>query len=786
MADRTVTVLLRANVAQFNASMLAASAATRGVKGATSSMARGTQTSMGNMGRSAGGLKSVLGGLNPMLVGGAGLAFGVKQVADAAIGWETAWVGVTKTVEGTPAQLASIEQGLRDMSTQIPTSAEDLAGIAESAGQLGIETDNVLGFTSVIAKLGETTNLAGEQGATQLARFANITGMAQDDFENLASTIVGLGNNFATTESEISDMSLRLAGAGTQIGLTEGEILGIATALSSVGIEAEAGGSAISKVMIDIASEVATGGDKLALFAEVAGMTAEQFSTAWAEDPADALASFVTGLATMEERGGSTLGVLEELGITEVRMRDALLRASGAGDLLNDTLDMQAGLWTDNNALQEEFAKKNDTTAAKMDIVKNSFHDLAVELGEGLLPALDRGITKAAILADLLGGGGGIGGAVFGTEVTPDDFTAEQKSKFGTWSGPSTAGANALAQDSAAAMDAEKIDDIARANDAWAASLTARAEAMGYASDETVIAEDATWDLAEATAEATRITDDAAAAIDDYAQAQSEAFDPVMSLRAAIEDVEVSQKGYTAAVEEFGEKSPEAEDAAWDLAGAVSAAEQAALDGDLSFEEFEGKLADWVGQGVLTQSAADTLRGKVSDLRGEAEDYRGDYDARFKANTSAALANVTTLQRYIDRLPRTINIAAQLSYDTAEANRFSAGRGLHAPKSHTGEFVSSSSAGWMPGLAPDERLRVLQSGEYVINRGAASQYGPLLEAINAGRAVGGGMPSAGGGDARMVTDALAGMSWQLNIDRRGVATVAAAGNRELAAFGGTP
>lgn len=73
--------------------------------------------------------------------------------------------------------------------------------------------------------------------------------MSAEDYDRLGATIVDLGNNFATTEADIVEMATRLASTGAITGKTEPQMLAIATALSSVGIEAEAGGSAISKLM---------------------------------------------------------------------------------------------------------------------------------------------------------------------------------------------------------------------------------------------------------------------------------------------------------------------------------------------------------------------------------------------------------------------------------------------------------------------------------------------------------------------------------------------------------
>lgn len=316
-----------------------------------------------------------------------------------AIEFESAMAGVFKTVSGTPRQLLEIQNGIRKMATEIPISVVELAALAESAGQLGIKTESILGFTRTMADLGVTTNLAGEEAASTLAKFANITGMSQNNFDRLGSTIVALGNNLATTESDIAAMGLRLAGAGRQIGLTEAQILSFAGALSSVGIEAEAGGSAFSKVMNNMQLAVETGNKNLASFAKVAGMSAKEFQNAFKKDAAGAINAFIKGLGRAQENGESAIKVLDDMGITEVRMRDALLRAAGASDVFTQSIELGTKAWEENTALAEEASKRYETTESQIKIMKQAINDIGISLGSVFLPHLAKAAKQVSELA---------------------------------------------------------------------------------------------------------------------------------------------------------------------------------------------------------------------------------------------------------------------------------------------------------------------------------------------------------------------------------------------------
>ena len=320
-----------------------------------------------------------------------GIATGVFGLAaKAAIDWESDFTGVRKTVTATEEEFAALEKTLRTMAkSDVPVPVGELAALAESAGQLGIQTANIEDFVKVMAQLGTTTNIDAEEGAKQLARFANITGMSQGDFDNLGATIVDLGNNFATTEAEIVTMALRLAGAGNIIGLTEAQIVSTATALSSMGVRAESGGTAFSRVFVEMQKAVQTGSAELDTFGSIIGKTGGEFAGIFTQQGADvALVEFINGLQDIISSGGNVHAVLEELGFDNVRIRDALLRSAGAGDLLENALSRGTEAWDENIALTREAELRYNTTAAKLQRAKNQLNDLAITAGNVLVPTL--------------------------------------------------------------------------------------------------------------------------------------------------------------------------------------------------------------------------------------------------------------------------------------------------------------------------------------------------------------------------------------------------------------
>lgn len=318
------------------------------------------------------------------LIGAAAFALSANE----AIKWEAAWAGVSKTVDGNAEQMGVLEEQLRGLTAVLPASHEEIAAVAEAAGQLGVAREDIASFTETAINLGETTDLAAEEAATSLAQLMNIMQSAPETISQLGSTIVELGNNGASTESQITAMALRVAGAGQMVGATEADVLALSSAMANLGIQAELGGGAIQRSFITINSAVSEGGDKMAGFARMADMSGQEFAAAWREDPIAAFDALIGGMGRVQAGGGDLAAELGKLGIEGTQNLQVMLRLAGAGDTLTEALSQARGEWQDNNALVEEAAKRYETTEAKIQMARNQLREASIDIGSALLPAI--------------------------------------------------------------------------------------------------------------------------------------------------------------------------------------------------------------------------------------------------------------------------------------------------------------------------------------------------------------------------------------------------------------
>jgi TP901 family phage tail tape measure protein len=268
------------NIRRFGASLGSVGDGAFGLRGGINSLNTGLnkfKNVVGNIGAGVLNLGKTI--ANFTVVGLVGLTAGLTAAATAggslAVSFESAFTGISKTVDGLTIlddegiirlteRGEELDAALVSISNNAPITFEELAKIGELGGQLGIlrgvddadVVQTIESFTETIAGLGEATDLTTEAAATQLAQFQNIFTQEIDNtaenIEDLGNTLVGLGNNSATTESQILNFASQMAGAGQVAGLSQADVLGLSAAFSSLGIQAEAGASAVSTIFLDM------------------------------------------------------------------------------------------------------------------------------------------------------------------------------------------------------------------------------------------------------------------------------------------------------------------------------------------------------------------------------------------------------------------------------------------------------------------------------------------------------------------------------------------------------
>jgi len=317
------------------------------------------------------------------------VAIAMAAGAKSAVDFEAAFAGVKKTLNATDAQFTQVADDLINMARFLPQTATELAGIAQVAGQLGVAVDDVARFTEVIAKLGGATDLAGEMGATSMARFMKVIGQPIKNTEAFANVLVELGNNTATTESEIIQLALNFGALGSQVGLSGEEILAFSAAMREMGQPAAAGATALNKLFTNL-NKAVLGEGGLAEFADIAGMGMLEFQELAETSMAAAAEAVLIGLNEMSAAGKDQVAALDTVGLARDRVSRALISMAKnehglakARKIANEELIRQA-------ALDKEFATRQDTVAGQVDILKSKINSFAIRMGETLLPVIRR------------------------------------------------------------------------------------------------------------------------------------------------------------------------------------------------------------------------------------------------------------------------------------------------------------------------------------------------------------------------------------------------------------
>ena len=334
--------------------------------------------------------KNIIGALMPIsgvIVGG------IKNFAN----YDDAVTQLSRTSGLTGKDLDAMKVSISDLSNVLGLSEADVANIASSVAAYGVSgVKDISGVTKVASQMQVAfENVSAEDAAASLAKFSNITGFVIEDSDKLGSCIAGLENGSAAYASEIMEVNNRIGGMCSAVKMTAPEISAWSTTMISGGMSAELAGSNFTKFQGVLSSACSQGGEAVQGFADVAGMSADEFIQLYQTDATGATEAFLQGLNRIEDGGGSVVSVLDDLnlgGTEQLRMMQILMEATDDTSKGYSDLDKYMSIANEEfdkgTALQEEFDEASKSVGFAIQKVISELKDTSDAIGNALKPAI--------------------------------------------------------------------------------------------------------------------------------------------------------------------------------------------------------------------------------------------------------------------------------------------------------------------------------------------------------------------------------------------------------------
>lgn len=329
------------------------------------------------------------------LVGGAGgLAFATRE----AMKFETAMAGVKKVAEGTDEQYAKLSDELKKMGAELGISAAEMADLAAAGGQLGIPIEKLSEFTAIASKMSVAFGMSAEEAGNAAATIANVFQLPIGEVEKLGDAINVLGNNTAAREKDIVAAMARIGGTAKQFGLAADEAAALADAFIALGKPPEVAATAINAMLQKLQTAQSQGkGFQAAL--EGIGTSADEMAANIAANPQQALTDFLHKLEGLDKQSRAL--TLSQLFGTEYSDDIALLVGS-LGEY-EKALGLVADKGQVVGAMQKEVANAMSTSEAQIAKAKQEIINVAIEVGEKLLPLVSLLASTAGSVASAIG-----------------------------------------------------------------------------------------------------------------------------------------------------------------------------------------------------------------------------------------------------------------------------------------------------------------------------------------------------------------------------------------------
>lgn len=343
-------------------------AVTVGIGGDASGLNQAVDGAIGSLGSLS--KKAAAAGAALTALGGGAMALAVNEAAN----FEQAMVEVEKVTN--PETADAMAESVREMAEEMPLAQEELAGIAAQAGRFGVEgVDNMEQFTESVAQMATATDLSASQAGEAFARMTTLMDEEMSNIQDVGDVVNGLSNSMATSASEITDAATRSAGALNQLGLSSEQILSLNAAMNEVAPSSRRAGTQLRR----FAQELQDPG-KVEDLAAALGMSVEEFRRMREESPNDLMRTMITRFQDGDAAADKLRGTLS------TTSRQVLAGLSENTESWADAQQIANEQMGEGTSLSEEYEAATDTFNARLTTLKNNVIEVAIAVGNDLLP----------------------------------------------------------------------------------------------------------------------------------------------------------------------------------------------------------------------------------------------------------------------------------------------------------------------------------------------------------------------------------------------------------------
>ena len=694
MADRTISVELRALTDQYKRNMAQAGAATK----QTGVHATGTSKAMGGMMFAAKRLIPVL--------GVAGLARSARQAVRQSVELESSLTKMETLVGLTAGEVGELSSGFGDLTSKTGIANQELADAAffiSSAGLRGSEALDALEASATAAAIG----LGDTRVVADLVTSAmNAYGAETLSASQATDILVGAVRAGKAEAPQLAAAMGRVLPIASEMGVSFDEVGAAVAAMTRTGTDAAQATTQLRGILMALLRPSEQAEAALREF----GLSGEMMRQTLQEQGLLATLELLTGtfdgneeaLARVIPRAEGLMGVMDLMGANVEDTRQIFEDMTDTTGLAEDGLRryQETTEFQLNRASAQWAEFKTNVADKSLPAINWALQDMNKTMEEGLLSSTSNLLSAPFSWIDDLA-----------DRLWNIDWPSWFTGDAGVWDPPE--------------LDVSGVTfGLSEAEQAFLDLQTAGPGAAG-----------AVDDVGDALDGAGESASTAEEQLSGYLDTLRAATDPVYALDRAVQAVEEAHDNYNKTLNDNEATQRDVERAAFDVAMAVGDLERAALDGDLSFSEFDRQLARWVAQGRITSDQADDIRGRVTDLTSAAQAYDGTYQANMIAHTETAEQRLARIRALIASIPS--RISTTVFADTSQARSAIArvARTGRMEAIHTGGYIHPSGklqrfhTGGMVGgqqLKSDEVPAILQTGEMVLSRAQVAQLGDVF------------------------------------------------------------